>query len=176
MGVLVEVYARESWQLGDFTTKLREGIYNLIVSRRLLATFLLSLPLMMRAQDSRPPVAPATPGSPQQVQEPPEEDNSFKPRTYDFNPLKGAQNITVGNEYFKKGNYNAAKNRYMDATLYDPGNGEAFEKLGEAQEKLHNFAAALAAYQKYFELEPTSKEIVVIKKRMEKWPASARPR
>jgi len=150
------------------------------VSRRLLSTFLLSLPLLLRAQDSRPPVVPAAPpaapDAPQQVQEPPEEDSSFKPKTYDFNPLKASQSITAGNFYFDKKNYTAAKNRYVDATLYDPGNGEAYEKLGEAQEKLRNFAASLAAYQKYFELEPTSKEIAVIKKRMEKWPASARPR
>ncbi len=62
----------------------------------------------------------------------------------------------------------------MDATLYDPGNGEAFAKLGEAQEKLNNFAAAREAYTKFFELEPASKEIAAVKKRMEKWPASAR--
>ena len=76
--------------------------------------FLLALPVLIRAQDAKPPVAP------QQVQEPPEEDNSFKPRTYDFNPLKASQSITAGNFYFDKKNYNAAKNRYVDATLYDP--------------------------------------------------------
>ncbi len=138
------------------------------MSRRFLASVLLTLPLV-RAQDSKPPETP------QQVQEPPEEDNSFKPRTYDFNPLKASQSITAGNFYFDKKNYSAAKNRYVDATLYDPGNGEAFQKLGEAQEKLHNFKAALEAYKKFFDMEPTSKEIPVIKKRMEKWPASSRP-
>lgn len=119
--------------------------------------------------------APKPQGPQQQEQEPPEEDNSFKPRTYDFNPLKASQSITAGNFYFDKKNYSAAKNRYVDATLYDPGNGEAFEKLGEAQEKLRNFAASLQAYKKFIELEPGSKEIAAIKKRMEKWPASSRP-
>jgi tetratricopeptide (TPR) repeat protein len=131
---------------------------------------LLGLPVLLRAQDPKPT------DSPQQVQEPPEEDNSFKPKTYDFNPLQASRSITAGIFYFDKKNYAAAKNRFMDATLYDPGNGKAFEKLGEAQEKLRNFSAALTAYQKFFELEPTSKDIPEIKKRMEKWPASARPR
>jgi tetratricopeptide (TPR) repeat protein len=166
----IEVHAGQRRQLGYFATKLGEGIYNLIVSRGLFTSFLLTLPLLIRAQDAKPPETP------QQVQEPPEEDNSFKPRTYDFNPLQASRSITAGNFYFDKKNYPAAKNRYTDATLYDPGNGEAFEKLGEAQEKLRNFPAALTAYQKFFELEPASKEIAVIKKRMEKWPASARPR
>jgi tetratricopeptide (TPR) repeat protein len=125
---------------------------------------------VLLAQEPKPADPPQ-----QQVQEPPEEDNSFKPKTYDFNPLKASQSITAGNFYFDKKNYSAAKNRYVDATLYDPGNGEAFEKLGEAQEKLHNFPASLTAYKKFIELEPASKEIAAIKKRMEKWPASARP-
>lgn len=129
-------------------------------------------PLLL-AQAPKPADPPADPQ--QQVQEPPEEDNSFKPRTYDFNPLKASQSITAGNFYFDKKNYSAAKNRYVDATLYDPGNSEAFEKLGEAQEKLHNFPAALDAYKKFFGMDPSSKEIAIIKKRMEKWPASSRP-
>ncbi len=141
------------------------------MSRTLIAGLLLSLPVLVRAQDSKAPAAPQQ----QQVQEPPEEDQSFKPKTYDFNPLKASQSITAGNFYFDKRNYSAAKNRYMDATLFDPGNGEAFDKLGEAYEKMHDFKAAIEAYKKFYELEPTSKEFAAIKKRIEKWPASAKP-
>lgn len=130
--------------------------------------------MLMRAQDSKPENTKPQ-DTQQQVQEPPEEDQSFKPRTYDFNPLKASQSITAGNFYFDKKNYNAAKNRYVDATLYDPGNSEGFEKLGEAYEKMHDYKEALAAYKKLIELEPTSKEIPNIKKRAEKWPASVRP-
>ncbi len=135
----------------------------------LVAAALLSLPALVRearAQEPRPP-------APQEA-EPPEEDNSFKPKTYDFNPLRAAKSIEVGTEYFKKGNFAAAKGRYTDATLYDPGSALAFEKLGEADEKLHDFAGARAAYTKYFALEPSAKDADAIKKRMEKWPASAR--
>jgi Tfp pilus assembly protein PilF len=118
------------------------------LSVKLLAAFLLTVPLW--------------------AQEPPEEDRSFKPKEYEFNPLKAAQNINVGDQYFKKGNYAAAKGRYRDATLYDPGSAEAFEKLGEAAEKLHDFAVARAAYTKYLELVPTAKDAAAVKKRLQK--------
>jgi tetratricopeptide (TPR) repeat protein len=143
------------------------------VSRTLLAAFV-SLPLW--AQQPAPP-APAAPPPPApqaqpQVQEPPEEDQSYKPRVYDFNPLKATQSIDVGNQYFKKGKLAAAKGRYKDATLYDPGSAEAFEKLGEVSEKLRDFAAARDAYAKYLELSPAAKDVEAVRKRMEKFPGS----
>ena len=140
---------------------------------KFLVAFFLSLPI--RAQQSAPP-APATPPAPQpqaqpQEQEPPEEDQSFKPREYDFNPLKASSAILAGDFYFKKGNLAAAKGRYKDATLYDPGSALAFEKLGEVSEKLRDFATARDCYAKYLELAPTAKDADAVKKRMEKLPA-----
>ncbi len=102
---------------------------------------MLSLPLWAQQPAAAPPSTP--PSSPQarpqaqpQEEEPPEEDQSFKPRTYDFNPLQATKSINVGDYYLKKGSLAAAKGRYKDATLYDPGSAEAFEKLGEVSEKL----------------------------------------
>ena len=141
------------------------------MSRAYLATLLLGLPLLRyeaRAQGTRPA---ANPQGQSQEAEPPEEDESFKKRTYDFNPLKASKSIEIGNEYFKKGNYAAAKGRYMDATLYDPGSAQAFEKLGEVEEKLHDLTAARQAYAKCLELSPTGKDAEAVKKRMEKLPA-----
>lgn len=127
----------------------------------------------MWAQQPAPSTPQPRPSSPQtepQEQEPPEEDQSFKPRTYDFNPLKATQSITAGNYYLKKGNLAAAKGRYKDATLYDPGSAEGFEKLGEVAERLHDFATARDSYAKYLELAPTAKDADAVKKRMEKLP------
>ena len=101
---------------------------------------------------------------------PPEEDESLKPRVYDFNPLKAAESITAGNFYFKKGNFHAAASRYQEATLYDPGSAEAFLRLGEASEKVHDFVAARDAFHKYLELAKNAKDADAIKKRMEKYP------
>lgn len=137
----------------------------------LCVAFVLSLPIY--AQQPAAPTPATPPSSPQaqpQEQEPPEEDQSFKPREYDFNPLKATQSITAGDYYFKKGNFAAAKGRYKDATLYDPGSADAFEKLGEVSEKLHDFAAARASYTKYLELATTAKDVEAVKKRMEKLP------
>jgi tetratricopeptide (TPR) repeat protein len=141
------------------------------VSRTLLAGFLLSLPLWaQQPAPSSPQPRPVTPDASPQEQEPPEEDNSFKPKVYDFNPLKAKSSIDAGNFYFKKGNLAAAKGRYKDATLYDPGSAEAFERLGEVSEKLRDFATARDCYAKYLELAPTAKDAEVVKKRMEKLP------
>ena len=139
------------------------------MSRTLLAAFFLSVPIW--AQQPAPPSPPAQP----QEQEPPEEDQSFKAKVYDFNPLKAAESIRVGEYYFKKGNFAAAKGRYKDATLFDPGSAEAFEKLGEVSEKLHDFATARDSYAKYLELAPpTAKDVEAVKKRLEKLPGSAK--
>jgi len=174
VSVFVEVDAGEERQLGRFIAKLGKRIYNLIVSRTALAAILFTLALAhrVRAQDSKAPAAP--PGSQSQAQpqevEPPEEDKDYKPRTYDFNPLKASKSITAGDFYFKKGNYAAAKGRYVDATLYDPGSAEAFEKLGDVEEKLHDVSAARVAYAKCIELDPKGKDVESVKKRLEKLP------
>jgi hypothetical protein len=112
-----------------------------------------------------------TPSAPKpSAQEPPEEDASFKPREYDFNPLKANDSIETGDYYFKKRNFTAAEGRYKDATLFDPGSAIAFEKLGATAEKLHDATTARDAYAKYLELAPTAKDAEAVKKRMEKLP------
>jgi tetratricopeptide (TPR) repeat protein len=166
MSVFVEVHAGERRKFGGAFAKVGKRIYTLIVSRTLLFAFLLSLP--MCAQQPRPAAPDAQPTE----QEPPEEDQSFKPKVYDFNPLKAKSSIDAGNYYFKKGNLAAAKGRYKDATLYDPGSAEAFGKLGEVAEKLRDFATARDSYAKYLELAPTAKDAEIVKKRMEKLPGS----
>jgi tetratricopeptide (TPR) repeat protein len=177
MGIFVEVHAGERRQLGGTFAEVGKRIYTLIVSRTLVVTlcvaFLLSLPLSaQQPAPSSPQPRPAAPDA--QEQEPPEEDQSFKPKVYDFNPLKAKSSIDAGNFYFKKGSLAAAKGRYKDATLYDPGSAEAFEKLGEVSEKLRDFATARDSYAKYLELAPTAKDAEAVKKRMEKLPGSPR--
>lgn len=117
---------------------------------------------MLPAQESKPKTPPQP--KQQQEQEPPEEDESFKPREYGFNPLKAQQDISIGNQYFKKHNYRAAFSRYEEATKWNPNLAEAYLRLGEAAEKLKDKAAAKQAYQKYIELAPDSKEAEQLKK------------
>ena len=103
--------------------------------------------LPLAAQEPKPPAPPAPPAV--QEQEPPEEDPDLKPKEYSFNPLEASRNITAGNFYFKKGNYRAASRRYLEASKWDPTSAEAVLRLGEADEKLHDFTGAREAYEKY---------------------------
>ena len=107
-------------------------------------------------------------------QEPPEEDESLRPKEYVLNPLQATKEITAGNFYFKKGNYTAASRRYTEATRWDAGSEEAFLKLGEVYEKMQNYTAAREVYAKYFELSKDPKGIESVKKRMAKWPRSTK--
>jgi tetratricopeptide (TPR) repeat protein len=109
---------------------------------------------------------PAPPPPAAQEQEPPEEDENLKPKEYSFNPLEAAQDLKIGNYYFKKGNYKAAQRRFTEATKWDPGFAEAYLRLGETNEKLKDSKGAKAAYSKYLELAPDSKEADSIRKKV----------
>ena len=101
-----------------------------------------------------------------QEQEPPEEDESLKPKEYTFNPLEAEKDLKVGNFYFKKGNYKGARNRFREATRWNPNYAEAYLRLGESEEKLKDSKGAREAYAKYLELAPDSKEAASVKKRL----------
>lgn len=115
------------------------------------------------------PPAPAT-SQTQQVPEPPEEDESLAPKVYALNPVQAKKEMTAGDYYFKKSSYSAAANRYLEATRWDPGSAEAFYKLGESREKLHDYPAAREAYSKYLDLGEDAKEKDAIRKKMATWP------
>ena len=129
------------------------------MTRAALLTLFLALPLA--AQEAKPPAPPAT-----QEQEPPEEDPDLKPKEYAFNPLEAARNISAGNFYFKKGNYRAASRRYLEASKWDPTSAEAMLRLGEADEKLHDFPAARESFEKFVTLSSDAKEIESVKKKL----------
>ncbi len=103
-------------------------------------------------------------------EEPPEEDDSLKPKEYALNPLEAERNVTAGNFYFRKGNFRAAAKRYLEATRWNPADAEAFLKLGESDEKIHDFPGAREAYSKYVQLAPDAKNAPEIKKKIAKWP------
>ena len=129
------------------------------MTRAVLLTLFLAL--TAAAQEAKPPVPPAA-----QEQEPPEEDPDLKPKEYAFNPLEAVRNITAGNFYFKKGNYRAASRRYLEASKWDPTSAEAMLRLGEADEKLHDFPAARESYEKFIMMSSDAKEIESVKKKL----------
>jgi len=100
---------------------------------------------------------------------PPEEDASMAPnKEYGFNPLQAKKEISVGNQYFKKGAFRSAAGRYSEATKWNSGDAEAWLKLGEAQEKLKDHKAAREAYVKYLEIASDAKNAEEIRKKLER--------
>ena len=85
---------------------------------------------------------------------------------YSFNPLQATKEVTIGEYYFKKGNYRAAAKRFTEATRWNPTLAEAYLRLGESEDKLKDTAAARQAYAKYVELAPDAKNADSIRKRL----------
>jgi tetratricopeptide (TPR) repeat protein len=100
---------------------------------------------------------------------PPEEDTEIANEDFSFNPLQSKHELERGEFYEKtKKNFRAAANRYIRATKFNDGNSEAWLKLGEAEEKLHDSKAAADAYKKYLDIEPQGKKAADVKKRLDK--------
>ncbi len=149
------------------------------MKRAILAGFALAFamgcPMISAAamqSSTQPPTKPPdtkstdTKAKGKEVEEPPEEDESLIPKECVLNPLEAARDIRAGDFYFKKSKYGSAAFRYKDATCWDPSSAEAFLKLGEAEEKLHNYDKAHEAYQKYLEIVPDAKNAGDIKKKL----------
>jgi tetratricopeptide (TPR) repeat protein len=134
--------------------------YTLIVTRWYLSPLLAALlSAGLFAQKAEPP---------KPVQEPAEEDESYKTKEYSFNPLQAQKEVQVGNFYFKKKDYKAAAGRFLEATRWNKNLAEAYLRLGDAEEKLKNPKAAQEAYAMYLQLDPNSKEAPAIKKKLAK--------
>lgn len=126
---------------------------------------------LAHAQVQLPNLPPPPPQATAPEEEPPEEDDALKPKVYEFNPVQARREITAGNFYFKKGNLTAAASRYKEATRWDSGSTEAWQKLGETNEKRKDFEGARAAYEKFLEVSTNVKDNEVILKRLDKLPA-----
>jgi len=115
----------------------------------------------------------AIPGQPAQREtpatqhgEPPEEDESMRPKEYSFNPLQAEKEKKVGNYYFKKGNYRAAAMRFEEATRWNSKDAEAWLRLGDARERLKDKKGAREAWQRCAELDPEPKLLEEAKRRL----------
>jgi tetratricopeptide (TPR) repeat protein len=105
---------------------------------------------------------------PEENQLPPEEDKAKTQEEYSFNPLKSKKDVTVGEFYFKKSDYKAAAGRFREATKWNDGNAEAWLRLGDAEDKMHDAKAAREAWEKYLQLAPDAKNAGEVRKKLEK--------
>lgn len=104
-------------------------------------------------------------GPPPPYEEPPPPPAPPKPV---FDPLRANKSIEVGTFYMKRGNYDAAIDRFQDATQFEPGMARSYSLLGEAYEHKGEVDNALAAYRKYLQLLRNAPDREKIQKRIEK--------
>src|ERR1700686_767262 len=128
----------------------------------LLAVLLLTRAPSVRAQQ----IDPSTPPPPPPAEAPPEPPTPTAPAEPVFDPLHAQKRIEIGNFYLKKGNYDAAIDRFMDATRFQPKLAVSWKLLGEAFEKKHDNSDAIESYKKYLELFPNAVDAAKVKKRI----------
>jgi outer membrane protein assembly factor BamD (BamD/ComL family) len=72
------------------------------------------------------------------------------------NPMLAEKNINIGNFYFKRKNYAAAIERYLEAIEYQPNSIPAYEALARAYEKNGEFTKAIETYKNFIDKYPNS--------------------
>jgi tetratricopeptide (TPR) repeat protein len=85
-----------------------------------------------------------------------------------WDPLRAEKDLEVGQYYMRKGDVDAAIDRFQDATLAKPGYAIPFRYLGEAQEKKGLKRDAIKSYSRYLDLYPHAEDKAKIEKKIEK--------
>lgn len=85
-----------------------------------------------------------------------------------WDPLRAEKDLDVGKYYMKKGDYDAAIDRFEDAVEAKPGYAVPFRFLGECYEKKGKKKPAAKAYQRYLDLYPHAEDGDKIRKKIEK--------
>jgi tetratricopeptide (TPR) repeat protein len=140
----------------------------------LIAASLLAAGSPLYAQDppkdssSKPAEPPSAP--PLKPPAKPNKDNATQnaPDQPTWDPLRAEKDMEVGQYYMRKGDVEAAIDRFQDATLAKPGYAIPFRFLGEAQEKRGLKKQAIKSYQRYLDLYPHAEDGDKIKKKLEK--------
>lgn len=97
-------------------------------------------------------------------------DNATKntPDQPTWDPLRAEQDIEVGKFYMRKGDVDAAIDRFTDATLAKPGYAIPFRYLAEAQEKKGLKRDAIKSYTRYLDLYPHAEDRDKVQKKIDK--------
>ncbi|HUM05063.1 MAG TPA: tetratricopeptide repeat protein [Terriglobales bacterium] len=80
----------------------------------------------------------------------PSEVQEFHP----WNPMKAMKDVEVGDFYFKRKNYRAARERYKEALYYKNNDAVASFRLAQCQEKLGDKAEARKYFEQYLKILP----------------------
>ena len=138
------------------------------------AVFLLITAWPMRAQDP-PQESSSKPAKPSDDMKPKSAAKQKKdtatqnaPDQPTWDPLRAEKDLEVGQYYMKKGDVDAAIDRFQDATVAKPGYAIPFRFLGEAQEKKGLKKQAIKSYQRYLDLYPHAEDGDKVRKKIDK--------
>jgi tetratricopeptide (TPR) repeat protein len=85
-----------------------------------------------------------------------------------WDPLRAEKDLEVGQYYMRKGDVDAAIDRFQDATTAKPGYAIPYRFLGEAQEKKGLKKQAIKSYQRYLDLYPHAEDGDKVRKKIDK--------
>ncbi len=127
---------------------------------------------LVHAQDP----APESSSKPAEGPRPKKPDGKKKPDSATHNapdqpawdPLRAEKDLEVGHYYMRKGDVDAAIDRFQDATTAKPGYAIPFRYLGEAQEKKGLRKEAVKSYSRYLDLVPRADDADKIRKKIAK--------
>jgi tetratricopeptide (TPR) repeat protein len=142
---------------------------------RVLASVLLECTaLPARAQDpppessSKPADAPSAPAPKSPAKQKRDSATQNAPDQPVWDPLRAEKDLEVGQFYMRKGDLDAAIDRFQDATVAKPGYAIPFRFLGEAQEKKGLKKQALKSFQRYLDLYPHAEDGDKVRKKIDK--------
>lgn len=81
------------------------------------------------------------------------------PKDKEYNPLLAAQAVKIGDFYFKRKNFDAAIERYIEALQYQPNLVDAYEALGRTYEKKGETLKAQEVYRDFIRKNPDSPKL-----------------
>jgi len=116
---------------------------------------------------SKPPDAPNPPKRSNKKNKP-DSATQNSPDQPTWDPLRAEKDIEVGQYYMRKGDVDAAIDRFQDATTAKPGYAIPFRYLGEAQEKKGLRKQAIKSYTRYLELYPHAEDGDKVRKKIDK--------
>ena len=142
-------------------------LHVLIIALLLAASGLCLAARCAVAQDTSPAPPPKQSDTPKPK---PNTDSAIQsaPDQPKWDPLRAEKDLDVGKYYMKKGDYDAAIDRFQDATEAKPGYAIPFRFLGECYEKKGKKKPAVKAYQRYLDLYPHAEDGDKIRKKIEK--------
>src|SRR5579872_3970162 len=121
-----------------------------------------------RTQASPPGQTPANPAQERKKNAATDNATVNAPDQPKWDPLRAEKDLEVGQYYMKKGDLDAAIDRFQDAADAKPGFAIPFRYLGEAQEKKGQKREAIKSYTRYLDLYPHAEDAAKVRKKIEK--------